>query len=94
MAELGIGARIDHRSFEAQGIDLEPQHKIGPAGSRRLERGEDAERAADHVEIARRNGEAIVARPEIGLDAITHQQSTFTVRDMARMAHRHSDGKE
>ena len=94
MAELGIEARIDHRSFEAQGIDLEPQHKIGPAGARRLERGEDAERAADHVEIARRNGEAIVARPEIGLDAITHQQSTFTVRDMARMAHRHSDGKE
>ena len=94
MAELGIEARIDHRSFEAQGIDLEPQHKIGPAGSRRLERGEDAERAADHVEIARRNGEAIVARPEIGLDAITHQQSTFTVRDMAQMAHRHSDGKE
>ena len=78
MAELGIEARIDHRSFEAQGIDLEPQHKIGPAGARRLERGEDAERAADHVEIARRNGEAIVARPEIGLDAITHQQSTFT----------------
>ena len=94
MAELGLEARIDHRSFEARGIDLEPQHKIGPAGARRLERGEDAERAADHVEIARRNGEAIVARPEIGLDAITHQQSTFTVRDMARMAHRHSDGKE
>ena len=93
MAELGIEARIDHRSFEAQGIDLEPQHKIGPAGAGRLERGEDAERAADHVEIARRNGEAIVARPEIGLDVITHQQSTFTVRDMARMAHRHSDGK-
>ena len=94
MAELGIEARIDHRSFEAQGIDLEPPHKIGPAGARRLERGEDAERAADHVEIARRNGEAIIARPEIGLDAITHQQSTFTVRDMARMAHRHSGGKE
>ena len=25
---------IDHRSLEAQGIDLEPQHKIGPAASR------------------------------------------------------------
>ena len=94
MAELGIEARIDHRSFEAQGIDLEPQNKIGPAGARRLGRGEEAERAADHVEIARRNGEAIVGQPEIGLDAITHQQSTFTDRDMARMAHRHSDGKE
>jgi len=94
MTELGIEARIDHRSYEAQGIDLEPQHKIGPAGARRLERGEAAERAAEHVEIARRNGEKIIASPEIGLDAITHQQSTFTLRDMAKMAHRHSDGQE
>ena len=31
LAELDIDARIDHRSLEAQGIDLEPQHKIGPA---------------------------------------------------------------
>jgi len=34
LAELDIDARIDHRSLEAQGIDLEPQHKIGPAASR------------------------------------------------------------
>jgi Ti-type conjugative transfer relaxase TraA len=94
MAELGIEARIDHRSYEVQGIELEPQDKIGPAGARRLERGEDAERATDHLEIARRNGEKIIASPQIGLDAITHQQSTFTMRDMAKMAHRHSDGQE
>ena len=93
-AELGIEARIDHRSYEEQGIALEPQHKIGPAGARRLERGEDAERATDHLEIARRNGEKIIADPNVGLDAITHQQSTFTTRDLARFAHRHSDGKE
>src|SRR3546814_2883427 len=28
-AALRIEARIDHRSYEAQGIGLEPQHKIG-----------------------------------------------------------------
>ena len=33
LAELGIDARIDHRSYEAQGMALEPQHKIGAAGS-------------------------------------------------------------
>src|SRR3546814_12374180 len=33
LAELDIAARIDHRTLEAQGIDLEPQHKIGPAAS-------------------------------------------------------------
>ena len=36
LAELDIDARVDHRTLEAQGIDLEPQHKIGPAGARRF----------------------------------------------------------
>jgi hypothetical protein len=45
-----------------------------------------------HREIARGNGERIIADPSVALDAITHQQSTFTQRDMAKFAHRHSDG--
>ena len=94
LAELDIDARIDHRTLEAQGIDLEPQHKIGPAGSRRLDRGEDAERADDHVRIARENGAKIIAEPRIALDAITRSQATFTTRDLAMFVHRHSDGKE
>ena len=70
---------------------LEPQHKIGPAGARRLDRGEDAERAVDHRDIARRNGEKIIAEPGVALDAITRQQSTFTDHDLARFVHRHTD---
>ena len=94
MAELGLEARIDHRSYADQGIELEPQHKIGPAGMRRLDRGEDAERADDHRRIARENGEKIADDPRIALDGITRQQSTFTTRDLATFAFRHSDGKE
>lgn len=94
MAELGLEGRIDHRSYEDQGIALEPQHKIGPAGMRRLDRGEDAERAEDHRRIARENGEKIVGDPRIALDGITRQQATFTTRDLAAFAFRHSDGKE
>jgi Ti-type conjugative transfer relaxase TraA len=91
LAELDIDTRIDHRTLAAQGIDLEPQHKIGPAGARRDDRGEDAERAAEHRDIARRNGERIIAEPTVALDAITRQQSTFTDHDLARFVHRHSD---
>jgi Ti-type conjugative transfer relaxase TraA len=91
LAELGIDAQVDHRTLEAQGIELEPQHKIGPAGARRLDRGEDAERAVDHRDIARRNGEKIIAEPSVALDAITRQQSTFTDHDLARFVHRHTD---
>ncbi|WP_091743336.1 Ti-type conjugative transfer relaxase TraA [Phenylobacterium immobile] len=91
LAELGIDAQVDHRSLAAQGIELEPQHKIGPAGMRREGRGEDAERALEHREIARRNGEKIIAEPGVALDAITRQQSTFTDHDLARFVHRHTD---
>jgi len=94
LARLDIDTRIDHRSFKDQGIELEPQDKIGPAGARREYRGEAAERTADHRAIARQNGEIIAEDPRVALDAITRQQSTFTRHDMARFAHRHSDGKE
>jgi Ti-type conjugative transfer relaxase TraA len=95
LAKLDIDARIDHRSLQAQGIALEPQSQIG-APAHRIEGDgiEAADRAEMHREIARGNGERIIANPALALDAITHQQSTFTRRDMAVFAHRHSDGIE
>jgi Ti-type conjugative transfer relaxase TraA len=94
LAELDIDARIDHRSLEAQGIALEPQSQIGAPASRIESQGIEADRAELHREIARGNGERILANPALALEAITHQQSTFTRRHMARFAHRHSDGVE
>ncbi|MGQ2933874.1 MAG: Ti-type conjugative transfer relaxase TraA [Sphingopyxis sp.] len=93
LAELDIDARVDHRTLEVQGIDLEPQHKIGPAASRMAGQGLEADRLAEHLEIARSNGDKILAHPEIALDAITRRQATFTTRDLAMFVHRHSDGK-
>ena len=93
LAELDIDARIDHRSFEAQGIALEPQTQIGASAQRIEGEGiEAADRAEMHREISRNNGARIIADPSLALDAITHQQSTFTQRDIAKFAHRHSDG--
>jgi Ti-type conjugative transfer relaxase TraA len=94
LAELDIDARIDHRSLEAQGIDLEPQDKIGPAASRMGTRGLESERIEDHRAVAERNGERIIADPSVALNAITHHQATFTNRDLAMFVHRHSDGKD
>jgi len=93
LAELDIDARVDHRSLEAQGIGLEPQSQIGAPAQRIEGEGIEAAARADmHREIARNNGERIIADPSVALDAITQQQSTFTRRDMAKFAHRHSDG--
>jgi len=94
LAELDIDARIDHRSLAEQGIDLEPQSKIGGPAQRMEEAGQLADRAELHREIARENGKRIIANPGIALDAITHQQATFTNRDMAMFVHRHSDGQD
>jgi Ti-type conjugative transfer relaxase TraA len=94
LAKLDIDARIDHRSLEAQGIGLEPQHKIGAAAKRMAAEGLEVERVADHRAIARANGEKLLATPALALDAITHAQATFTTRDLAMFVHRHSDGQD
>lgn len=89
LAQNGHDMQIDHRTLEAQGIDLEPQTKIGPkdAGARMV-------RFEEHRQIARENGERLIENPEILLSALTRQQSTFTHRDIARVVHRYTDGAE
>ena len=92
-AELGIdlGPDWDARSFADRGIDQEGQPKLGPTAARRLGEGEEAERAEEILAAQRRNGERLLADPGLALEALTHQQSTFTHQDLARWIHRHSD---
>lgn len=73
---------------------LEPQSKIGGPAQRMERQGQLADRAEIHREIARENGRRIIADPRLALDAITHQQATFTNRHMVIFIHRHSDGQE
>ena len=56
--------------------------------------GLEAERLAEHADIARRNGARIITNPAIALDAISKSQATFTTRDLAMFVHSHSDGKD
>lgn len=81
----GFDIRIDHRTLAEQGIDLEPQYKIGTA-----EAQAHMVRFEDHQRIARENGEKLLKEPEIALHAITRNQSTFTHQDLARFVNRHS----
>ena len=94
LAELDIDARVDHRSLEAQGIDLEPQPKIGPAAARMAGQGLASERLDDFEAVARANGEKLIANPSLALDAITRSQATFTPRDAAMFVHRHSADRD
>ena len=94
LAELDHDIRIDHRSLKDQGIELEPQFKIGPAAARSEARGRASERADQHRDIARRNGERLLRNPAAALEALTHTQETFTRHDLARFVFRHTDGKD
>ena len=89
LALNGFDVQIDHRSHEARGIELEPQYKIGPSASQ-----ERMARLADHQRIARENGELLLLRPEMALDALTKEQSSFTHQDLARFINRHTENAE
>jgi len=85
LALNGIEQAIDHRTLKEQGIDLIPQSKIGPAVAR-----DHMARFEEHQKIARENGTRIAENPSIALNAITHQQSTFTHHDLAKFINRHT----
>ncbi|WP_306150230.1 MULTISPECIES: Ti-type conjugative transfer relaxase TraA [unclassified Roseibium] len=93
----GHQARIDHRSYEAQGIDLQPTSKIGVQARNILTQaqaqGRDAglERAAWHAQSRLENVKRITRRPEIVLDAITREKSVFETQDIAKYIHRYVD---
>ena len=46
LERAGRSERVDHRSYERQGIDKEPGEHFGPSAPHMVERGEDHERLA------------------------------------------------
>ena len=86
LAHEGHEQRIDHRSHADRGIQLEPTRKIGSSMENLGNDGRDIvqERMEEQREIARRNGERILQNPEIALEGVTYQQTTFTQRDVGR----------
>ena len=97
LQRAGLATRIDHRTLEAQGIQLTPGRKIGVS----LERQHSpdlppriAERVAEQRGIAQENGNRILANPRTALEAIAHGQPTFTSRDIAKFLSTRTLGTE
>jgi Ti-type conjugative transfer relaxase TraA len=97
LARAGHDVRIDHRSHAERGIELVPQSKIGVGRHRE---GDPTlpdyvvERIEQHRQIARENGERIIADPAVALKAITHHQATFTEHDLVKFLHTRTEGAE
>lgn len=91
LAKAGLDIRIDHRSYEDQGIELIPQPKLGKSVNEMSSRGEYVDRFLEVRAVQEKNKELIRSNPSIVLDYITHYQSTFTRQDIAKVLNRYID---
>ena len=97
LALNGISLRVDGRSYEKQGIDLEPTIHLG-VGAKAIERKAEKQGVQPELERielndARRaeNTRRILRTPGIVLDLITREKSVFGARDVAKVLNRYVD---
>ncbi|MFF0923860.1 Ti-type conjugative transfer relaxase TraA [Rhizobium leguminosarum] len=102
LALAGLDIRIDGRSFEKQGIDLEPTIHLG-VGAKAIElkaeqsdhKSETSTPKLERIELQEErrseNARRIQRRPEIVLDLITREKSVFDERDVAKVLYRYID---
>ena len=87
LALAGHRVRIDHRTLEDQQIELTAARTTGVSprwdGERPLP-PYIQQRLAEQRDIARQNGEAILADPSLAIRALARQRSVFTREDLVR----------
>ena len=93
----GIDLRIDGRSYEKQGIDLEPTIHLG-VGAKAIERKAESQGVRPELERIELNEQRrsentrrIMWNPAIVLDLITREKSVFDERDVAKILNRYVD---
>jgi Ti-type conjugative transfer relaxase TraA len=97
LARAGHSARVDHRTLEAQQIELTPSRRMGvgriPGGGEVLPE-HLIERIADQRRIAGENGEALHQDPALLLRSLTHQRPTFTLNELSQFLKSRTSGDE
>jgi ATP-dependent exoDNAse (exonuclease V) alpha subunit len=87
LARAGLTVRIDHRTLEAQHIELTPARRIG------LGRGPTTvqplpahmeQRLAEQQRIAMENGAAILEDPALAIRTLAQQQQTFSHEELIK----------
>ena len=91
LERAGISARVDHRSYADQGVELTPTKHIGSDAVAMDRRGLEADRIDIHNADRQEQARQIVERPEIILDKLTATQAVFTRRDIAAELNRYID---
>jgi hypothetical protein len=86
LARAGHDVRIDHRTLEAQQIELAPARRIGlgrPLPMQQTLPRHWQERIAERQRIAEQNGEIILEDPTVAVRAFALQRATFTRQELA-----------
>lgn len=91
LMRAGHEIRIDHRSHQERGLEIEPTEHMGVHASKIDRRGGSVSRTRIDEEAARRNAELIRQKPEQVLTLITEEKSVFDRHDVARALHRYID---
>ncbi|EGN7253090.1 Ti-type conjugative transfer relaxase TraA [Salmonella enterica] len=94
LERAGFDVRIDHRSYEAQGVDLVPTTHIGSAAQSASLKRDDIERVEANTKTRAENARRIIDHPEIILAKITATQAVFGHRDIARELSQHIKDKD
>ena len=81
----GISARIDHRSYEEQGIDLIPSVHEGWYARRLAARGETSRLVEENKDIAAENATLVATTPSLILEELTRQRATFGEGDILKL---------
>ena len=102
LALAGLDVRVDGRSYERQGIALEPTIHIGVGATAIDRKGSQAKAESsawspklERIELqeGRRteNAKRVRHNPAVILDLITREKSVFEERDIAKVLHRYVD---
>ncbi|MBJ7263302.1 MAG: Ti-type conjugative transfer relaxase TraA [Burkholderiaceae bacterium] len=89
LAHAGLEIRIDHRSHQARGLEIEPTQHMGVHATQMDRRGKAVSRVRIDEQAASRNAELILEKPEQVLMLITNEKSVFDRHDVARTLHRY-----
>jgi Ti-type conjugative transfer relaxase TraA len=94
LARAGLDIRVDHRSHQERGLEIEPTQHMGVHATQMERRGKDVSRVRLDEEAAQRNAALIREKPDQVLTLITAEKSVFDRHDVARVLHRYIGGAE
>ncbi|ATN37841.1 Ti-type conjugative transfer relaxase TraA (plasmid) [Rhizobium sp. ACO-34A] len=93
----GVDLRVDGRSYEKQGIDLQPTIHLG-VRTKAIERKAESQGVRPELERIElneqrrsENARRVIHNPAIVLDLITREKSVFDERDIAKVLYRYVD---